>query len=74
MGGAKSPPPTSFSPDVKYQVLNWYQSQIIELEPIPPLKEKRFFWSNPYKIVAIISFLIQMLELPNFSHMTTSIL
>ena len=30
------------------------------------------FWSNPYKIDVMITSLIQMLELPNFGHMTTS--
>ena len=33
--------------------------------------KKRFFWSNPYKIEVITS-LIEMLELPNLGHMTTS--
>ena len=28
-------------------------------------------WSNPYKIEVMITSLIEMLELPNFSHMTT---
>ena len=31
-----------------------------------------FFWSNSYKIDIIIISVIQMLELPNFGHMTTS--
>ena len=31
-----------------------------------------FFWSNPYKIDVMITTLIEMLELPNFSHMATS--
>ena len=32
----------------------------------------RFFWSNPYKIEVMITSLIEMLELPNFGHMTIS--
>ena len=35
------------------------------------LSKKRFFWSNPYKIVVIITSLSEMLELQNFGHMTT---
>ena len=32
-----------------------------------------FFWLNCYKIeVIIITFLIEMLQLPNFGHMATS--
>ena len=34
------------------------------------LQKKRFFWSSLYKIEVITS-LIEMLELPNFGHMTT---
>ena len=36
--------------------------------------QKWFFWSNPYKIEVKITSLIQMLELPNFGHVTTSII
>ena len=35
-------------------------------------QKKRFFWSNPYKIEIMITSVIEMLELPNFGHMTTS--
>ena len=35
-------------------------------------QKKWFFWSNPYKIEIIISTLLQMLELPNCGHITTS--
>ena len=35
-------------------------------------QKNRFFWSNPNKIEVMITSLIEMLELPNFSHMTTS--
>ena len=34
--------------------------------------KKWFFWSSPYKIEVVITSLIQMLELSNFGHMTTS--
>ena len=40
--------------------------------PGPPLKNC-FFWPNPYKIEGMITSVIEMLELPNFGHMTTSI-
>ena len=30
-----------------------------------------FFWSNPYKIEAMITFPLEMVELTNFGHMTT---
>ena len=39
--------------------------------PRAPLK-KWSFWSNPNKIKVMIASLIEMLELPNFDHMTTS--
>ena len=35
-------------------------------------QKKRFFWSNLYKIDVMITSLIEVLELPNFGHMTTS--
>ena len=38
------------------------------------LSKKAFFWSNPYKIEVMITSLIQMLQLLNFGHMTTSII
>ena len=31
-----------------------------------------FFWSNPYKIEVMTTSVIDMLELLNFDHMTTS--
>ena len=46
-------------------------SLIIELEPIPPLKKKTVFWSNPYKTEVIITSLAEMLKLPKYGHMTT---
>ena len=36
------------------------------------LSKNCFFRSNPYKIEVMITFLIKMLELPNFGHLTTS--
>ena len=36
--------------------------------------KKRFFWSNPYKIEVMITFLMEMLQSPNFGQMTTSII
>ena len=33
--------------------------------------KKQFFWSKPYKIEVMITSLIEILVLPNFSHMTT---
>ena len=36
--------------------------------------KKAIFWSNPYKIEVMITSLIHMLELPNFGHMTTSVI
>ena len=57
---------------VKTQGHTQCQSQIIELEPRPSLKKKCFFWSNSYKIEVIITSLIEMLDLSDFGHMTTS--
>ena len=40
--------------------------------PYKTIPQKRwFFGSNPYKIVAMITSLIEMPELPNFGRMTT---
>ena len=50
---------------VSPKLLNLHQDQ--------PSK-KRFFWSTPYKIEVMITFLIELLQLPNFGHMTTSII
>ena len=35
-------------------------------------KKKRFFWSSPYKIEVVITFLIEMLHLPTFDYMNAS--
>ena len=59
----------SFNPGVKFipstspKLLNVNQDH-------PP--KKRFFWSSSYKIDVMITSLIQILELPNFGHMTTA--
>ena len=37
-----------------------------------PILDYETFWSNPYKVEVIITSLIEMLQLPNFGHMTTS--
>ena len=34
--------------------------------------KKQFFWTNTYKLDVMINSLIEMLELPNLDHMTTS--
>ena len=47
--------------------------KLLDLNQDHPSK-KRFLWSNPYKIDVMITFLIEMLHLPNFGHMTTSII
>ena len=54
-----------FVPSVSPKLLNLNQDH--------PSK-KWFFWSNPYKIEVMITFLIEMLQLPNFGQMTTSII
>ena len=54
-----------FVPSASPNLLNFNQDH--------PSK-KRFFWSNPYKIEDMITFLKEMLQLPNFGHMTTSIM
>ena len=57
---------------VKFEVHNQCQFQIIELEP--RLHLKKILQSNSYKIEFMITFLIEMLQLPNFGHKTTSII
>ena len=57
---------------VKFQVHTSCHSQIIKLEPRPTHKKKRFFWSNPYKNEIMRTYLIEMLELPNFAYITIS--
>ena len=37
-------------------------------------QKKRSFWSNPYKIEVVTTFPIEMLQLPNFGHMITSVI
>ena len=38
------------------------------------LLKKRVFWSSPYKMKVVITSLIEMLQLPNFDRMNTSII
>ena len=45
--------------------------KLLNLKQNHPSK-KLFFWSNPYKIEVMTTSTIEMLELPNFGHMTTS--
>ena len=44
--------------------------KLLSLNQDHPSK-KWFFWSNPYKIEVMVTSLIEMLDLPNFGHMTT---
>ena len=61
---------------------HWWKISSSRLEPVPnswtwtrtTLQKKRFFWSDPYKIEVMMISLTEMLELPNFGHMTTSTL
>ena len=57
-------------PTLVWSFMTNCQSQI-KLEPRPPQK-KWFFWSNPYNIKVMVTSLREVLELPNFGHMTTS--
>ena len=43
---------------------------LVELEDHP--SKTCFFWSNLFKIEIMITFLIEMLQLPDFVHMTTT--
>ena len=52
-----------FAPSASAELLNLNQDH--------PSK-KAVFWSNPFKIGVVITFLIEMLELTNFGHMNTS--
>ena len=54
--------------------LNKSQSHTIELESRGFLKKSWFLCSSCYKIKAIITSLIEILDLPNFGHMTTFII
>ena len=67
----------SFNPFVKivkyFKFVPSASPKLLNLNQDHPSK-KRFFWSNPYKIEVMITFLIEMLQLPDFGHMTTSII
>ena len=76
-GGGLNVPPTSFPPATSTN--GGTRSYLV---PVPNYwtwtkttrQKKRFFWSNPKKIEAMITFLIEMLQLPNFGHITASII
>ena len=61
-------------------LLRWCKISSLFVVPIPNYwtwtkttpQKKRFFLSNPYKTEVLITSLIEMLELPNFGHMSTS--
>ena len=61
---------------------DWCKISSLYLELVPNYwtwtkitpQKKRCFWSNSYKFEVLITSLIQMPELPNFGHMTTSIM
>ena len=85
VGSGKNPPPTSFSlvtstnagisptppklSDFKFEPSASPTS--LNLNQDHPSK-KEFFWSNSYIIEVLITALIEMLELPNFSNMNRS--
>ena len=56
-----------------FKVIPSASPKLLNLNQDHPSK-KWFFWSNPYKIDVMVTSLIEMLELPNFGHMTTSII
>ena len=61
-------------------LIDWCKISSLYLVPVPNYwtwtktapEKKRFFWSNPYKIELMNTSLIQMLQIPNFGHMTTA--
>ena len=69
-GKGKKDPPIQCFP-CNFEGYTLFQSKIIECELRAPLK-KWFFWSNPYKIEVMITSFIEMLELPDVGHITTS--
>ena len=75
--GTKRPPNQLFLCDLGITPKNFLTFSfklfftLIELDLRAHLK-KLFFWSNSYKIEAMITYHIEMLELPNFGRMTTS--
>ena len=64
----------SFAIVSSYCFTSEIQKFITHLNPITWTKttpqKKRFFWSNPYKMEVMITSLLEILELPNFGHMT----
>ena len=49
-------------PSASHRLLNLNQEHLF----------KKFLWSNPYKVKIMRSSLMEMLELRNFGHVTTS--
>ena len=80
-GGAKRPPNYKFFPCNFYKrktqppKISDFQFQLICHTGVKfqghTQWQSWFFWSNSYKIEVMITFLIEMLELTNFCHMTT---
>ena len=71
--------PKTFWPLVLTFLPHWCKISRSYLAQIPnywtwtktTLEKTWFFWSNPYEFEVMIISLIEMLELPNFDHMTT---
>ena len=71
--------PKTFKRLVLTLLTHWCKIPRPYLVPLPnywtwtktTLQKNWFFRSNPYKIEVMITFLIEMLELPNFGHVTT---
>ena len=55
---------------------HWCKISSSDLVPVQNYQDhsskNQFYWSNPYKTEVIITFLIEIFQLPNFDHMTTS--
>ena len=54
-----------------FKVVPSASHKLLNLNQDHPSK-KRFSWSNAYKIEVVRTSVIEMLELPNFGHMSTS--
>ena len=59
---------------VEFQVFMFVPRAIPKLISLKQdhFSKKWFLWSNPYRNEVIITFLIDILELPNFGHITAS--
>ena len=66
----------SFNPFVtmvySFKSITYASPKSLNLNQDHPLEKIVFFWSNPYKLEFMTTSLIEMLELLNFGHMTTS--